>query len=397
MSEILRRNWGYKLVSVLLALLLWLWVSNQARPESTLAVTLQPKGLPQSMVVVNQLPSTVSVRVKGPDALIKDTDVSASIDLSQAGKGNKSYPVIVSAPAGYSVVSVDPDHVTVNVDEVKEKSFPVDVVTQGSVASGFTAGTPIVRPALVTVRGTANELAQISKVFVVMNLDDASETVEDSAAIQLLNAAGKPIVGANVSPEPNEVSVIIPVIKKELASSMVPLIANTTGTPGKGFAVSQIIASPEAVKIYGPASKLKDIDSIDCGTIDVSGATQDIVKDIDPGNLSLPGGVSLEPGVKITIVVHLGATPIQRTLGAVPIKVKNLVNGLQATLSAQTVNGLVVKGLPNAVNRLKESDISLWVDLKGFVAGQQSTVPVAAQLPAGIQVTTLPTITVNVK
>ncbi len=399
--EFWRRNWGYKLVSLFLAILLWLSVSNQMRTgNAQQVIPLQERGAPSNLVVTSTLLSTVTVRLQGAvnPSLVKD--MVAYVDLSGAVKGEESYPVVVPVPSGVKVLSVEPSNVTVDLDVLKEKAFQVSFQSQGQAGSGYDVGKPIIRPNIVTVRGPEEKLSQINQVFVEVNLANATDTIQTSAAVRFQDASGNPISGPDptrpvVMSQPQEVSVVIPVYKKELASRTVPVKAATKGNPAPGLMVSQIISSPAAVTIFGPPDKLKGIDSLNGGTVDITGANQDVAVDIKPENLGLPTGVSLEPGIKISVIVRLGAAPIQRTIQAVPVTVKNLPANEQAELSSTAID-VAVKGPPDIVNALKASDLILWVDLSGLGPGEQS-VQVFAQLPSGVDAPDLPKITVNIK
>jgi hypothetical protein len=63
-------NLGLKLLSVVLALSLWAVVLGDQKVEIAMAVPLEIKDLPRDLVLVNELPETLEVRVRGPKTLV---------------------------------------------------------------------------------------------------------------------------------------------------------------------------------------------------------------------------------------------------------------------------------------------------------------------------------------
>jgi YbbR domain-containing protein len=398
MEQVWRHNWGYKLVSLLLAILLWIWIPAKVHPNTDMIVPLQVKGVPNNLVVTSKIPSSVTVTVQGANA----SEISAVIDMSAAVKGEKSYPVLVTVPTAVKTYSVEPNTISVTLDELKEKSVPVRVNLTGAVAEGYDKGNPVVRPATVTVRGPEKKLAEIDKAIVEVNLASATESIQASAAVRFQDASGKPIVGQDptrpiIVAQPEEVSVIISVTKKDLASKTVPIRLTTKGNPANGFVVGQLLSTPEVVKIFGAVDKLASIESLNGGVIDVTGANQDVVMDIKPENLGLPTGITLEPGVKLSGIAHLVPGLVDQTLPGLSINVRGLVQGLSADLSLSSID-VVVRGTPDAIKSLKNTDKLLWVDATGMTAGQQKEVQVYRdELPPGVEFINLPKITITVK
>ena len=402
MGEMLKRNWGYKIVALFLAVLFWLWVSNtQNRAENALAIPLQDKGLSTNLIVTSKLPSTISVRLQGTATALAVKDLVAYVDFSGATVGERSYPVMISEPPGVKVVSSEPATITVNIDELKEKTFTVTLITQGSVGEGYETGKAVIKPSTITVRGPEKKLAEISQAFVEVNLANQTETIVANNAVRFRDASGKPIVGpdptrAIIVAQPQDVNVIIPVVKKDLESRTLPIKATYKGVPAEGWVVKEIIASPATVKVYGTVDKLKAIDFVNAGPVDINGANKDIVVEVKPENLGLPAGISLEAGVKINVIVRLGSAPAQRIFKAVPIAVRGLDAGL-AEFSTPTLD-VTVKGTADIINALKESDIVLYVDAKGLLPGQtKDDAQVNPELPVGVDITPLPNVKITIK
>src|SRR5262244_4019542 len=107
-------NWQLKLVSLVLATMLWMAVANEASSEIGLEVPLEYRNIPRQLEITGDMTNTVQVRLRGSSNVIKDINpksVSTTIDLSKMGRGEKIVPLSpqnVQAPFGAEVIRVNP-------------------------------------------------------------------------------------------------------------------------------------------------------------------------------------------------------------------------------------------------------------------------------------------------
>ncbi|MER3485137.1 MAG: hypothetical protein C4345_03335 [Chloroflexota bacterium] len=118
--------------SLVLALLLWGWVTAQQDPETTRVfpnVAIQVGELPDSLVVVTAAPTAV-VTVTGPRSVINEltpADISAQLDLhgiTQAG--TYSVRVLVSTPDGVWNRKVTPARLDIVVENTVSRDFVLE-------------------------------------------------------------------------------------------------------------------------------------------------------------------------------------------------------------------------------------------------------------------------------
>ncbi|MDQ7092653.1 CdaR family protein [Desulfosporosinus sp. PR] len=406
MVEILRRNLGVKLLSFLFAILFWVFVMNQGTtsdkliPDQTLTVPLVVSNLPQNMIVMSQLP-LVSVRFQGinPSANIKD--IYAQIDLTGGTAGEHSYKINVNAPTGTNVVDVQPASVKLVLDSVQEKTVAVQAVVMGNPADGFQAGTPIVKPSAVNVRGPSTIVGGLDKVVAEVSVAGADDTVQTSRPISFRDKEGKPILGPNPSVDiltayPSSVDVIVPVMSQGLASKMIPLKVTTTGTVPQGKVLSSLLPSPASVQVTGTPQALKGFDSLSLGPIDLSALTEDKTFQIPLDKITLPAGVSFLDGTTISVIVQIGPGPIQKTITSVPVEIRNVGAGLDIDQPIAPIN-VVVEGLPDTLKNVTADQIQLWVDASGQAAGSYTNISVFWQLPPGVTMPTTPQVSYSLK
>ena len=405
MLKIFRRNLGVKVISFLFAILFWLFVMNQGTsdkliPEQTLTIPLVASGLPQNMVVMTQLP-LVRVRLQGinPSANIKD--IYAQIDLSGGEPGERSYVINVNTPVGTKVVDVQPANIKLQLDNVQEKTVPVEASVSGVPADGYQLGTTFVKPSAVNVRGPSSILSTLTKVTVEISATGANETIQISRPVSFRDKEGKPIFGPNPSADilsafPSTVDVIVPVVAKGLSSKMVPLKVTSSGTPAQGKILRSLVPSPSSVQVLGTPQALKGFDSLNLGPVDITNLAEDKAFQIPIEKVTLPQGVSFSAGTTLSIVAQIGLGIIQKGIPGVAVQIRNLGTGLDIDQPVAPID-IVVEGLPDILKDVTPSQIQLWVDTTGQVAGTYVNAKVYWQLPPGVTMPTTPQVNYSLK
>ncbi|MBC2722527.1 CdaR family protein [Desulfosporosinus sp.] len=405
MIEILRRNLVVKVVSFLFAILFWLFVLNQGTPdklipEQTLTIPVVSSGLNQNMVVMTQLP-LVRVRVQGinPSANIKD--IYAQIDLSGGVPGENTYVVKVNTPPGTNVVDVQPSNIKLTLDTVQEKTVPVQAVLSGNPADDYQAGSPIIKPSAVNVRGPSSILGTLDKVIVEISVTGANETIQVSRPVSFRDKEGNPIFGPNPSMDilsayPSSVDVIAPVLAKDLSSKMIPLRVTSKGDPASGMELWSLVPSPASIQVTGTLQALKGLDSVNLGPIDISNLTEDKTFQIPINQVSLPAGVTILDGTTLSVIAQIRPGPIQKAISKVPVQIRNIGKDLEIEQPISPID-IVVEGLSDILNNVAADQIQLWVDVSGKEAGNYTGVDVYWQLPPGVKMLTKPQVDYSLK
>jgi YbbR domain-containing protein len=405
MLKLIRRNLGVKVISLLFAILFWLFVMNQGSsdtliPEQTLTIPLVASGLPQNMIVMTQLP-LVRVHLQGinPSANIKD--IYAQIDLSSAVPGERSYVIKVNTPVGTKVLDVQPGNIDLKLDLLEEKTVPVEATVTGVPADGYQLGTTFVKPSAVNVRGPSSILSTLTKVTVEVSATGVNDTIQITRPVSFRDKDGKPIFGPNPSVDilssfPGTVDVIVPVVPKGLSSKMVPLKVTSKGTPAQGKALISLVPSPVSVQVLGTSEALKGFDALNLGPVDITNLTEDKAFQIPIENVTLPQGVSFNAGTTLGIVAQIGPGIIQKRLSGVAVQIRNLGTGL-AIGQAVNPTDIVVEGLPDSLKDVTAAQIQLWVDASGQGDGAYTNAKVDWQLPPGVTMPTTPQVNYSLK
>jgi YbbR domain-containing protein len=266
---------GLKIVSIVLAVLLWMMVSSQRAPvERGVRIPLELQNLPNNLEMVEPPQESVDVRIRGAaDALgrIAQGDLVASIDLGSAQPGRRLF-------------HISPERV--------KAPFAVEV----------------------------------------------TQVVPSSVAIRF---------------EPS-------------ASRIVPVQPSVEGEPAPGFIVGRIAADPATVEIVGPESILRRVTEAITEPLWVGRATSDVRASVLVGVAD--EGVRVASTRSAIVSVQIVPAPEERLLLSVPVRARNLANGLLAEITPATVK-LRVRGTKDAVSKITDASIVAYVDLQGIGEG----------------------------
>lgn len=312
MAGIKWRNMTLRILSVLLALLLWVYATNEQNPvnDQILSIQLQRRDPPKGIEITSSIPSNVSIRVQGPRTQVTSlgpTDFQAVLDLSAAAEGDHYIPVKVTSPPGVQVTMVTPPRVYVVAEAIVEKQVDVSAALKGTPAKGFIALAPAVQPSRVTVRGPRSRINAVDQLKVTVDVEGATGAVEQTVPV----TAGQ----EGVSVAPQSVRVIVPI--NQLPSKSVVVRPRVEGDPARDYEVTGVTTSPVGVQVVAPAGVLAGVNSVDTEKIDVRGLDRDTIFKIA---VTPPqGAVEVRPAtVDVTVQVRKKTQPATPTAPARP-------------------------------------------------------------------------------
>ena len=178
------------LVSVLIATAMWYTVSVRDRIETQFEVSINYTGIPKNLIVTDGLINKVTVRMRGPQTLLRGINsqrLNQQIDLSMIKKGVTIVPLSTEHLAAYyrafEVLDVQPPRIVVKADEVVERIIPVQPVITSPLRSGaLTVENVVVSPPTVTLTGPESVISEINALRLPITLDPklAGTTVSQS-------------------------------------------------------------------------------------------------------------------------------------------------------------------------------------------------------------------------
>src|SRR5438270_10348684 len=156
------RHFGLKLLSLGLAVSLWMVVAGEETVERGLRVPLELQQFPSGLELQGEPPSTVDVRVRGASGAlgrVSAGDIVSVLDLRGSRPGRRLFHVTpdqVRAPFGIEVVQATPATVALVFEHSQSRSVPIEPSVEGKPAPGYGVGKVRVDPENVEIIGTAS-------------------------------------------------------------------------------------------------------------------------------------------------------------------------------------------------------------------------------------------------
>jgi YbbR domain-containing protein len=161
-----------KIISIVLAIFLWIHVTAQDIDEQSFKVPLRITGIPDSFIVVNDIPDFMEVTIKETRAkLIKLRlfgKIEGVVDIPVIRKGWVNIPlsaniIEISKDISRSNLLVDePKFIELNLQRVLKKTVPVKLAYREGVSKKrVIVGDPVIIPNKVVVRGASATVKDI--------------------------------------------------------------------------------------------------------------------------------------------------------------------------------------------------------------------------------------------
>ncbi|NCO52346.1 MAG: YbbR-like domain-containing protein [Deltaproteobacteria bacterium] len=171
MIKLVTENWSLKVLSLAFAIFLWFFIMGESQLEVGYTVPLEMQKLPPDLVIANQVPSLVDVRITGPRALlmkISPTDIAIAVDLSDLKPGLTSFKRLeerLSLPSGLRVTRLSPSFIDIRIERRQDKLVPIKIVLADDPDPGYRIAGISASPPKVKVSGAESEIIAISEVM----------------------------------------------------------------------------------------------------------------------------------------------------------------------------------------------------------------------------------------
>lgn len=184
---------GLRLMSVAIALLLWVFVTTERRGEVPsekvveAPVTYNP---PPNMIILNPR-DRIRVRVRGSATQIRHVNpytVDVQVELPRDATGRQEVRLDednVLTPEGIEVVAIEPSYLELQLDREVRRLLPVQVRLTGEPAAGaVVAGPPEVQPEQILATGPSTLVSSLDHLETSpINLDGHALDFEESALV----------------------------------------------------------------------------------------------------------------------------------------------------------------------------------------------------------------------
>jgi YbbR domain-containing protein len=189
-------NIWLKLLSLGLALMLWMVVSGEETVERGLRVPLELTQVPNGLELLGDVPATVDVRVRGASGALSRVaagDVVAVLDLHTAQSGRRLFPLTpeqVRVPFGVAIMQVLPSAVTMTFEPSASRDLPIMPAVDGRPAPGYVVGPLAAEPQTVEIIGPESAVKRATEVVTEpVSVAGARTHVKQSVILGVLDPA----------------------------------------------------------------------------------------------------------------------------------------------------------------------------------------------------------------
>jgi YbbR domain-containing protein len=215
MRDFLRRhvlhNLGAKLVSLALAVGLWLVVSRDPVAEVGVEVPIEFHHIPDNLEISSENIPRAQIRVRGPERIIhrlQTSDVHAEVDLGSVKPGERTFDLTdqeIRKPHDLDVVQIIPSQFQLSFDTRLTRNVPIHPRVTGNFAQGYRIARIVSDPESVTVSGPKSRVAGVEAA--ITDPVNVSGTV-DRASFVTHAYVPDPLVQV-IHPQPVRITVIM--------------------------------------------------------------------------------------------------------------------------------------------------------------------------------------------
>ncbi|MEH2938629.1 CdaR family protein [Lawsonibacter sp. JLR.KK007] len=386
MARLKESRWVYILLSIVLAIVFWVYVRASVDPNGVTSihnVRVETTGTSvlasQGLIISDISPQMVELPVEGPtsaraELLRNRSGLCVRVDVSSCSEGENTLRYREVWPEGINSddLTAKTSTLVVTVEKLYTKSFDVQFQLNGRVAQGYQMGTPAIEPVSVVVGGPVEQVNQVDKVAAILESGELSERFAGDLPLVLLDKQGNSLTNLEVTLSTNTAYVVVPVV----VVKEVPLTVNLV--PGGGAAVDDAKQEidPPSIVVSGVEADMAGLEEISLGSINLSN-----VEGTKPFTfpITLDPSLTNESGLT-TATVTVTVEGLDTEVFAVSnIRTTPPPSGYEADVVTQSVL-VTVRGPAEDLDKVDASQIRIVADLSNVTTLGTSVVPVRVYL-----------------
>lgn len=376
-------------ISILVAIAMWLYVDLERAPERTMTIrdipvefsgentTLADKNL----MLLSGYDTTIDLKIRGPKReLVKMNRDNVRVIASTSSidsVGVHQLDWTVSFPDGVvrtnvSVEKASLSQITVTVGELYTKEVPVECQVVGEVAEGYFTGDVVLDPEVLTLRAQRDDLLNVSCAKLTVDISGATRSVVQTVDVQLYDYDGNPVENSNIRTNTSLIQAKVPV----LTTREVELAVEFSGVPGAAMNSIKCDITPKTVRLNGEADVLDSIDKLVLATLHVDDLE---LHQQNSYVVTPPDGTWLVNGNEVATADITLEGIEEKSLTATSIEFDKLPSGLYAIAPD---GGLTVRlwGLSDEIEAVTAENLRVIADMSAVTGQGTVTVPVTVTI-----------------
>jgi YbbR domain-containing protein len=160
----------------------------------------------------------------------------------------------------------------------------------------------------------------------------------------------------------------LPIGFENSAVRIVQVRPSVEGMPAPGYELGAVTAEPTTVEVVGPESALKALDEAMTEPVSIANATRLVREQVTIGVADPSVRLRVPQTAAVNVQIIPGSST--RTVGSVPVEVRNLDNGLRGRVTPARIM-VTVRGTQQAIRALSVEALGAEVDAAGIGAGER--------------------------
>ena len=410
MKKSLMNKFTLKILSLAIAVLIWLIVRNVQDPVIVQTFYDIPVTLVNESYLSNNMKipllidgdDTVKVRIKAEESVIKELkkeDIVAQADMTQIymDATPKMVPVEVTCKGiADDNITVTPRNIQVDIENQTSVEKTIAVNTGDTTPDkDYEVGSLQAHPEKVTISGPESIINKIDKVVAKIDVTGMKESnVELDSELKIYDKnqdelSEKQLSYLNLAGvQDNKIKIQAQFWKVQ---KNVKIGSEYSGSPQYGYEVDSVSVVPETLSLAGTDEALQKLAvegntlTIPASYIDVSGKDSDFDVKVDISEL-LPENMKLARDINSTVIATVKILPYNSRdyeVSPTQIKVENKPENMNYKFEPDKIVARI-KAKEEDLDNLKTDDIQMKIDLKDAKAGE-NTLPVTVTLPEGYE------------
>lgn len=278
MKKLLRNNLALKIISVIIAVLIWYLVVEISNPVST-----QPFDVPVTIIKESYIENgkqtyriedqyrTIRVNIRenlSTLAKIHESDIKVEADLTQIVNMNTDpvyVPLTVSCPAvrDSNNITLSRTTIPIIIEDIEQEVFTIDVDYDGTMpADAYEVGTVTLNPTTITISGPKSIIDITDGVKARINVDGMVEDGIKPAELKIYDKNGDEFTSETMGylrydiSQNAQVQASVDLWKKQKG---VKVSVEVAGEPARGYQIGEVTTSPSEITMVGTDEALAEL------------------------------------------------------------------------------------------------------------------------------------------
>ncbi len=372
---------GLKILSLVLAVLIWMLIMNvddytMTKTIRDIPVMEQNGDTIEKLGKVYSVTSgtTVDIVVKGPRSVVDPLTLNDFVATANLAELSVTNTVQISVAAKETSVNGKIEITYVNntmnlsIEDKVMKEMPVKTVLNGNVAEGYAPGACTVTPNIIRISGPESVVNRITEVRAVQDVSGMHDSFQETVSLVCMDAYGDSVVDKSLEMDVDTVTMDLAIHP----TKNVPVKLTVSGSPASGYSLVDLNYNPQSVAIAGEESVLEKVNAIYVQDVDVSGLSEKKELNLKLTDY-LPEGTYLADEGNDQLAISMDfekQTEREISITVADIEVLGKAENLEYALASSGVFRIKLKGLEKDIRNVTKESLQLKTDVTGLEAGE---------------------------